>query len=83
MTEATDLARAFVDRSRRYLVEDFLPRIRAALGRLSEDDLWWRPNEASNSAGNLVLHLCGNARQWMLTRSPNAARTSASRTAAV
>jgi uncharacterized damage-inducible protein DinB len=56
----------FVDRSRRYLVEDFLPRILAALDRLSDDDLWWRPNDASNSAGNLVLHLCGNARQWIV-----------------
>ena len=30
-------------------------------------DLWWRPNEASNSVGNLVLHLCGNARQWVIS----------------
>src|SRR5688572_24497957 len=63
---AADLAAAFVDYSRRYLGEDFLPRILAALDRLSDADLWWRPNEASNSAGNLVLHLCGNARQWIV-----------------
>jgi uncharacterized damage-inducible protein DinB len=63
---ADPLAAAFVDRSRRYLVEDFHPRILAALDRLSDADLWWRPNEASNSAGNLVLHLCGNARQWIV-----------------
>jgi uncharacterized damage-inducible protein DinB len=60
------VAAAFVDRSRRYLVEDFHPRILAALERLSDADLWWRPNEASNSAGNLVLHVCGNARQWIV-----------------
>jgi uncharacterized damage-inducible protein DinB len=60
------VAAAFVDRSRRYLVDDFPPRIRAALDRLSDADLWWRPNDASNSAGNLVLHLCGNARQWIV-----------------
>ncbi len=33
---------------------------------MSEDDLWWRPNEASNSAGNLLIHLAGNVRQWVV-----------------
>ena len=28
--------------------------------------MWWRPNEASNSIGNLVLHLCGNVTQWII-----------------
>jgi uncharacterized damage-inducible protein DinB len=63
---SSSVAAAFVDQSRRYLVEDFLPRILTALDRLSDADLWWRPNEASNSAGNLVLHVCGNARQWIV-----------------
>jgi uncharacterized damage-inducible protein DinB len=34
---------------------------------MSEEDLWWRPNEVSNSAGNLILHLCGNLRQWIVS----------------
>jgi hypothetical protein len=34
---------------------------------LDEDEIWWRPNAASNSAGNLVLHLCGNIRQWIIS----------------
>jgi uncharacterized damage-inducible protein DinB len=63
----TDPGAAFVDASRRYLIESFLPRIRVALDRMSDADLWWRPNDASNSAGNLVLHLCGNARQWIVS----------------
>jgi len=42
----------------RYIVE--------CLQQLSEDEIWWRPNSASNSAGNLVLHLCGNVRQWIV-----------------
>jgi len=29
--------------------------------------VWWRPNEASNSVGNLLLHLNGNVRQWLVT----------------
>ncbi|MGH9405626.1 MAG: DUF1572 family protein [Terriglobia bacterium] len=35
------------------------------LERLGDADIWWRANPQSNSAGNLVLHLAGNARQWI------------------
>lgn len=62
-----DVAREFLARSRTFLTEEFLPRIRACVADLSEDDLWWRPNEASNSVGNLVLHLSGNVRQWIVS----------------
>jgi len=34
---------------------------------MSEDDIWWRPNDQSNSVGNLILHLCGNMRQWIVS----------------
>jgi uncharacterized damage-inducible protein DinB len=43
-----------------------LPKIERCLGRLTDEQIWWRPNEESNSIGNLVLHLCGNARQWIV-----------------
>lgn len=33
---------------------------------LGEDDIWWRVNEASNSIGNLMLHLDGSTRMWIL-----------------
>jgi uncharacterized damage-inducible protein DinB len=33
---------------------------------LTDEQLWWRPNEQSNSIGNLLLHLNGNMRQWIL-----------------
>jgi uncharacterized damage-inducible protein DinB len=62
-----DAGRAFIDRSRRYLKDDYLVRIRMALAKLGEEDLWWRPNESSNSVGNLLLHLAGNARQWIVS----------------
>ena len=58
---------AFVDESRRLLAGTYLPRLRACLERLSEEEVWWRPNEASNSVGVLVLHLCGNVRQWVVS----------------
>lgn len=61
-----DTASAFLVESREYLTGHYLPKIRAALESLSEEDLWWRPNEASNSVGNLALHLAGNIRQWIV-----------------
>ncbi len=34
---------------------------------LTNEEVWLRPNESSNSIGNLILHLCGNVRQWILS----------------
>jgi len=48
-------------------LENYLPRIVSCLQLLSEKDIWWRPNDASNAAGNIVLHLCGNIRQWIIS----------------
>ena len=62
----TGLSRPFLDKSRRLLVDDSVPKIEKCLDRLSIDDIWWRPNEASNSIGNLVLHLCGNISMWIV-----------------
>jgi uncharacterized damage-inducible protein DinB len=45
----------------------YLSRILHCLEELSDEDIWWRPNDDSNSAGNLVLHLSGNVRQWIIS----------------
>ena len=45
----------------------FGSRITDCLGRLSEDQIWARGSENENAIGNLVLHLCGNVRQWIGT----------------
>ena len=58
---------AFLAQSREYLTGHYLPKIRAVVERLSEEDIWWRPNAASNSVGNLMLHLAGNIRQWIVS----------------
>ena len=34
---------------------------------LSEEELWLKPNAASNSVGNLLLHLCGNISQYIIS----------------
>ena len=57
----------FLAQSREYLTGHYLPKLLAALTVLSDDDLWWRPHETANSAGNLVLHLAGNIRQWVVS----------------
>lgn len=41
-------------------------RIATCLGKLSEDQIWARGHENENAVGNLVLHLCGNVRQWIV-----------------
>lgn len=47
------------------LYDESVPRILKCLDQLTNDQVWWRPNESSNSIGNLVLHLCGNVSQWI------------------
>lgn len=51
---------------RRRLFEESFPRIKQCLERLPEEEIWYRPNAVSNSVGNLVLHISGNLRQWIL-----------------
>ena len=61
-----DIALGFIDKSRTLITSDYLPKIERCVDRLSDADIWWRPNEASNSIGNLVLHLCGNVCMWII-----------------
>lgn len=62
----TDITQPFLSESRRFLTADYLPKIERSLADLSDEEIWWRPNEASNSIGNLLLHLCGNVYQWIV-----------------
>ena len=61
-----ETGREFIKRSRYHLSEDFLPKIERCVALLSDEQIWSRPNEESNSIGNLLLHLSGNARQWIV-----------------
>ncbi len=42
-------------------------RILDCLGRLNAEQVWARGSDNENSVGNLVLHLCGNVRQWIIS----------------
>jgi uncharacterized damage-inducible protein DinB len=65
--KSTDPMRPFLAQASRLLREVYLPRIEACLRALSPEQIWWRANPASNSAGNLALHLEGNVRQWIVS----------------
>lgn len=56
----------FIDKSRYYLAVEYITKIRHCIDALPDDALWKRPNESSNSIGNLMLHLAGNIRQWIV-----------------
>jgi hypothetical protein len=43
-----------------------LKRIKHCLDQLSDEQIWWRAAPSLNCIGNLILHLCGNVRQWII-----------------
>ena len=63
----TDIAKQFVVESRAFLSSDYLPKIERCLEVLTEEDVWWRAHEGSNSIGNLLLHLEGSTRTWIMS----------------
>ncbi len=63
---AAALARGIATEFRRRLLDEQLPRISRCLRELGDARVWQRPAPQCNSAGNLVLHLCGNTTQWIL-----------------
>ena len=65
-SQASDVTQLFLDFSRRKLIGQYWPRMRECVESLTVEQIWWRPNAASNSAGNLLLHLNGNVRQWLV-----------------
>ncbi len=44
----------------------WLDRALLSIDQLEEAHIWYRPNASSNAIGNLILHLVGNLRQWIL-----------------
>lgn len=50
-----------------YRIKESHQRIIACLDLLDESQIWLKPNSALNSMGNLVLHLCGNITQYIIS----------------
>jgi uncharacterized damage-inducible protein DinB len=65
-TAAGSATSLFLDFSRRKLLEQYWPRLHSCVESLTDEQVWWRPNTESNSIGNLILHLNGNVRQWLV-----------------
>ncbi|MFN2566342.1 MAG: DUF1572 family protein [Gemmatimonadaceae bacterium] len=65
--QGVELAREFIARSRYYLMEEYRTKLRRAVSAIPAQNVWRRPNEESNSVGNLLLHLAGNVRQWIVS----------------
>jgi uncharacterized damage-inducible protein DinB len=62
-----DATAIFLERSRHYLAVEYPTKIRRCLDVLPSDAVWSREDEQSNSVGNLLLHLAGNVRQWIIS----------------
>lgn len=50
-----------------FRIEESHSRILACLDLLDESQIWLKPNTVMNSMGNLVLHLCGNITQYVMS----------------
>lgn len=61
-----EIDRLFIECSVRRLGE-LIPRIETCLAKLTPEEIWARGGENENAIGNLVLHLCGNVRQWIVS----------------
>jgi uncharacterized damage-inducible protein DinB len=61
-----EVSRSFIQKARELLKEEYLPKIERCLEKLTDEQIWWRSSPETNSIGNLLLHISGNARQWIV-----------------
>ncbi len=59
------MQRVALDALQARITKIFPEQIRACLEQLTEEQIWWRPNEKANSVGNLVLHLTGSLNHYL------------------
>src|SRR5262249_18166153 len=50
----------------RHRLAECVKKIKHCLDQLTDEQVWWRPHGSMNSIANIVLHLCGNVRQWVV-----------------
>lgn len=65
-SEAAALTSCLAAEFRRRMLDEYVPRIRRCTELLSEEQMWTAPGPSSNSVANLLMHLAGNVRQWIL-----------------
>lgn len=59
------VGQAYVAAARRRLT-DCHEKLTHCVSQLEDRQVWWRPREDMNSVANILLHLCGNIRQWIV-----------------
>jgi len=62
-----EFGKAYIEWCRFRLMKQYWPRVERCISELTEEEVWWRQHESNNSVGNLVLHLTGNLRQFILS----------------
>lgn len=62
----TEVSKVFIEKARS-LLKEYLSKIEHCLEQLTDEQVWLRTNESSNTVANLMLHLSGNARQWIVS----------------
>jgi uncharacterized damage-inducible protein DinB len=50
-----------------YRMDENLRMIGICMNQLTEEEIWMKPNDSTNSIGNLLLHLCGNITQYAIS----------------
>lgn len=66
MNDAEVLVQRVAAEFRRRVLGEYVPRIRTCVRRLTEEQCWRKPSPHGNSIANLLLHMEGNLRQWLL-----------------
>ena len=62
MSKNEEVAQIYVAEMQYWLTNN-VGKIKHCLSQLTDEQIWWRPQESMNSIANLILHLCGNIRQ--------------------
>lgn len=61
------ISQEFIQQCISVIEEKNKPKILKCFDQLTDEQIWSRPNGVSNSVGNLILHLCGNIRQYVIS----------------
>ena len=50
-----------------YRIDESSAMVQKCLVEITEEELWLQPNESLNSIANLIVHLCGNITQYIIS----------------
>src|ERR1051325_5922726 len=65
MNRTREISHVFIASAKAELAEG-MNKLEHCVAQLTDEQLWWRPRPEMNSIANLMLHLSGNLRQWII-----------------